>query len=166
MLTPSLFSPLLAFVIIAFLAGAAALFLVEAMASVDGNEQFKASIEFSTLAELFFGRKWHWVFQIALYIALQSQTIASLIESFQVSFVTFGTRSLTASQSMDAFLVTVAHKSCAISFQKGWECGTSPTHPPPLFFSVVLIYPHQSKRSRPPAKGCLRITSSSVLAIS
>lgn len=25
---------------------------------------------------------------------------------------------------MDTLLVTVAHKSCAISFQKGWECGT------------------------------------------
>lgn len=72
--------------LVTILSGAAALLLVEAMASIAGNEEFQASVEYSTLAELFLGRRWHWAFQIMLYIALQSQTITSLIESFQVTF--------------------------------------------------------------------------------
>lgn len=78
-------SPLLTFVVVTALSGAAALLLVEAMASIAGNEKFQAAVEYSTLAELFLGHRWHWVFQIMLYIALQSQTITSLIESFQVT---------------------------------------------------------------------------------
>ena len=54
------------------------------MASISGNDDFKAKIEYSTLAELFLGHRWHWALQIVLYIALQSQAITSLIESFQV----------------------------------------------------------------------------------
>jgi hypothetical protein len=76
--------PLLAFVVITFLTGAAALFLVESMASITGNECFQASIEFTTIAELYLGHRWQWAFHAVLYLALQSQTIASLIESFQV----------------------------------------------------------------------------------
>jgi hypothetical protein len=74
----------LAFAIITVLTGAAALFLVEAMVSISGNESFQASIEFTTIAELFLGHQWQWALQIVLYLALQSQTLASLIESFQV----------------------------------------------------------------------------------
>ncbi|KAF8232896.1 hypothetical protein L208DRAFT_1269922 [Tricholoma matsutake] len=103
-------TPTIAFILITILSGSAALFLVESMASISGNEKFQASIEYSTLAELYLGNRWHWALQIVLYIALQSQAITSLIESFQ---------------SMDTLLVTIAHKSCAISFQKGWECVSS-----------------------------------------
>ena len=78
-------SPTVVFVLVTFLAGSAALLLVESMASIDGNEDFQASIEYSTLADLFLGHRWHWAFQIILYIALQSQAITSLIESFQVT---------------------------------------------------------------------------------
>jgi hypothetical protein len=74
----------MAFGLVTILAGSAALFLVESMAAITGNENFQASIEYSTLAELFFGHRWHWVFQALLYVALQSQAITSLIESFQV----------------------------------------------------------------------------------
>jgi hypothetical protein len=70
--------------LVAVLSGSAALLLVEAMTSIVGNEKFQAAVEYSTLAQLFLGQRWHWIFQIMLYIALQSQTITSLIESFQV----------------------------------------------------------------------------------
>lgn len=77
--------PTIAFILITILSGSAALFLVESMASISGNEKFQASIEYSTLAELYLGNRWHWALQIVLYIALQSQAITSLIESFQVT---------------------------------------------------------------------------------
>jgi hypothetical protein len=73
------------FLLTTVLVGSASLFLVESMTSIAGNESFQASIEFSTLAELFLGHRWHWAFQIILYVALHSQTITSLIESFQVN---------------------------------------------------------------------------------
>lgn len=60
------------------------------MASISGNDDFMAKIEYSTLAELFLGHRWHWALQIVLYIALQSQAIASLIESFQVKHGSLG----------------------------------------------------------------------------
>jgi hypothetical protein len=82
-------SPLIAFLLITVLTGASALFLVEAMASIEGNESFQASIEFSTIAELFLGNRWQWALQGLLYIALQSQTITSLIETFQVVDILF-----------------------------------------------------------------------------
>jgi phosphate starvation-inducible membrane PsiE len=76
--------PLLAFALIAFLTGSAALFLVESMASIEGNQQFEAAIEFSTLAHLFLGNGWHLAVQFLLYVALQTLIVTSLIESFQV----------------------------------------------------------------------------------
>lgn len=77
--------PFLAFALIAFLTGSATLFIIEAMASIEGNESFQAAIEFTTIAHLFLGRRWHWAVQIVLYVALQALIITSLIESFQVS---------------------------------------------------------------------------------
>ncbi|KAH0835793.1 AAAP amino acid permease [Lanmaoa asiatica] len=103
-------TPLLTFAAIALLSGAAALFLVEAMSSIEGNEGFQASIEFTTIAHLFLGKRWHVVVQGLLYLAIQTLVIASMLESFQI---------------MDAFLISVAHKTCAVSFTDGWVCGTS-----------------------------------------
>ncbi|KAH7887300.1 AAAP amino acid permease [Phlebopus sp. FC_14] len=100
-------SPSLVCIVVALLSGLAALLLVEAMASIQGNEKFQAAIEFTTIAHLFFGKRWHLVVQGFLYVAMQTIVIASLIESFQ---------------SMDAFLLSVVHKTCAISFQHGWIC--------------------------------------------
>jgi hypothetical protein len=77
-------SPLMAFALIAFLTGSATLFTIEAMTSIEGNEEFQASIEFTTIAYLFLGKRWHWAVQIVLYVALQALIITSLIESFQV----------------------------------------------------------------------------------
>jgi hypothetical protein len=77
--------PLLAFALIAFLTGSATLFMIETMASIEGNEEFQASIEFTTIAHLFLGKRWHWAVQIILYVALEALIITSLIESFQVS---------------------------------------------------------------------------------
>lgn len=95
------------------------------MASIQGNEEFQASMEFTTIAHLYLGKRWHWTVQIVLYIALQSLIITSLIESFQVSWHRSSSVfiCLTSFQSMDSLLISVAHKTCAISFQNGWICG-------------------------------------------
>lgn len=66
------------------LSGTAALFIVETMSSIEGNEEFQASIEFTTIAHLFLGKRWHIVVQGLLYLAMQTLVIASLLESFQV----------------------------------------------------------------------------------
>ena len=84
LLTPS-FSPTVAFVVVALLTGSASLFLIQALSSVENNEHFQSGIEFTTLAELFLGKQWHWAVQALLFVALQSVMITSLIESFQVS---------------------------------------------------------------------------------
>lgn len=60
------------------------------MASIEGNEEFQASIEFTTIAHLFLGKRWHWTVQIVLYVALQALIITSLVESFQVSWIPSG----------------------------------------------------------------------------
>ena len=52
---------------------------------MENNERFQSRIEFTTLAELFLGKQWHWAVQALLFVALQSVMITSLIESFQVS---------------------------------------------------------------------------------
>ena len=56
------------------------------MSSIEGNEAFQASIEFTTIAHLFLGKRWHIVVQGLLYLAMQTLVIASLLESFQVCF--------------------------------------------------------------------------------
>jgi hypothetical protein len=55
------------------------------MSHIRGNEQFQARVEFSTIAELYLGRKSHYVLQAILYLALQSVNISSIIISCQVS---------------------------------------------------------------------------------
>ncbi|KAJ7509778.1 AAAP amino acid permease [Mycena galericulata] len=89
--------PLMAVALLAFLTGSAALFIIEAMTSMEGNEEFEASIEFTTIAHLYLGKRWHWVVlhwvvQIVLYVA------------------------------MDSLVISVAHRTCAISFERGWIC--------------------------------------------
>lgn len=143
-LTPhALYSPLLTFAAIALLSGTAALFLVEVMSSIEGNERFQASIEFTTIAHLFLGKRWHLVVQGLLYLAMQTLVIASLLVSFQVGFCflpfteTVTLTVLTSWQSMDAFLISVAHKTCAVSFTDGWVCGES--YPPCLSVDVTSL---------------------------
>ena len=67
------------------LSASASLFLVESMSHIRGNEQFQARVEFTTIAELYLSRKWHFVLQVILYLALQSVNISSIIISCQVS---------------------------------------------------------------------------------
>lgn len=78
--------PVLAFVVVGVLSGAASLFLVEAMGHIRGNEKFQAQVEFTTIAELCLGKRSHLILQIILFLALQSVNISSIIISAQVTY--------------------------------------------------------------------------------
>ncbi|RUS23188.1 hypothetical protein BC937DRAFT_90892 [Endogone sp. FLAS-F59071] len=93
-------SPIFVFVIVGFLSGSAALFVCEAMSAVEGNDRFQAKVEFTTLAELFLGNRYHIALQIILYLSLQSLNIASMIIS---------------SQSMDSLIITLFGATCGIA---------------------------------------------------
>jgi hypothetical protein len=117
-------------VLVTFLSGSAALFLVEAMASITGNENFQAAVEYSTLAQLFLGYRWHWVFQIMLYTALQSQIVTSLIEVTFLSTVRFAIHALHISAWTHCLLPSLINPVP----QKGWECG----------MGYIFIFPHRN----------------------
>jgi hypothetical protein len=55
------------------------------MSHIRGNERFQAQVEFTTIAELYLGRKSHYILQVVLYLALQSVNVSSIIISSQVS---------------------------------------------------------------------------------
>ncbi|RUS19576.1 hypothetical protein BC937DRAFT_87253, partial [Endogone sp. FLAS-F59071] len=100
--------PLFVFLVTAVLSGSAALFVCESMSTVEGNHKFEARVEFTTLAELFLGTRYHIGLQIILFLSLQSLNIASMIIS---------------TQNMDALLVTVFGNDCGIAiFPPGLVC--------------------------------------------
>lgn len=112
------------FIVVGVLSALASLFLVEAMGHIRGNEQFQGGVEFTTIAALCLGPKSHYVLQTILYLALQSVNISSIIISCQVN--TADERCQLTIESMDTTFIQLFHKSCAISFTKGWVCGTPP----------------------------------------
>jgi hypothetical protein len=81
------YRPVLAIIVVGILSASASLFLVEAMSHIRGNERFQAQVEFATIAELYLGRKSHYILQVILYLALQSVNISSIIISCQVRFL-------------------------------------------------------------------------------
>jgi len=84
------FRPSVLFLLVGILSASASLFLVEAMSHIRGNERFQQTIEFSTIAEKYLGRKSHIILQIILYLALQSVNISSIIISCQVFLLSSG----------------------------------------------------------------------------
>lgn len=83
------YRPVLAIIVVGILSASASLFLVEAMSHIRGNERFQAQVEFATIAELYLGRKSHYILQVILYLALQSVNISSIIISCQVGSLRF-----------------------------------------------------------------------------
>lgn len=100
------FRPSVLFLLVGILSASASLFLVEAMSHIRGNERFQQTIEFSTIAEKYLGRKSHIILQIILYLALQSVNISSIIISCQVFLPFFWSVSFV---SAHAFRVWIQH---------------------------------------------------------
>ena len=67
----------------ALLSGAAALFIVKAMSSIEVNESLQAAIGLTTVVRLCLGKRWHLV-QAFLYLAIQTLVVVTLLESCQV----------------------------------------------------------------------------------
>ncbi|KAJ3105641.1 hypothetical protein HDU97_007848 [Phlyctochytrium planicorne] len=59
------------------------LFIVEAMQAIPGNKHFQGTVEFGTLIHFYFGRWAHILGQICLYGALETNAIASMIQTSQ-----------------------------------------------------------------------------------
>jgi len=80
----------------------------EAMANIPGNEGWKSRIEYSTIVQYYFGRRWYLAAQLGLNGALQSLNIISVIQSAQV---------------MDGLVAELFGKSCGINitpFETTW----------------------------------------------
>ncbi|KAI9496784.1 hypothetical protein BDB00DRAFT_889615, partial [Zychaea mexicana] len=112
-------APTIVIIAVAFLSGVASLFICEVLASIRGNEKFQAQVEITTVAQLLLGKKYHYFFQVILYIALQAVNIASIVIS---------------SQTMDNLIITLFKGTCGLNiYPGGWICvdqGTSQSGSP------------------------------------
>ncbi|TVY52001.1 hypothetical protein LCER1_G006470 [Lachnellula cervina] len=117
-------TPTIAFILFSVVSGLASFFLIETMSTIRGNESFQANVEFSTVAHLYLGRKAHIGMQVMLFLALQSVNISSIIIS---------------NQTMDSLLIRLFHKTCAVSFTKGWVCATEVNSSGSPFDTYILF---------------------------
>ncbi|KAJ3213861.1 hypothetical protein HDU67_002362 [Dinochytrium kinnereticum] len=85
------------------------LFIVEAMQAIPGNKHFQGTVEFGTLIHFYFGRWAHIIGQICLYGALESNAVASMIQT---------------SQTFDNIIVDIFRKTCgfALTPSMGFVC--------------------------------------------
>ncbi|KAJ3074247.1 hypothetical protein HDU98_011739 [Podochytrium sp. JEL0797] len=88
------------FLVYMIISSLCALFIVEAMQAIPGNRYFTGTVEFGTLINFYFGPTAHIFGQFALYGALQSIAIGSLVQS---------------SQTMDNVFIDMFGKTCGIS---------------------------------------------------
>ncbi|KAI8143731.1 hypothetical protein BJV82DRAFT_609229 [Fennellomyces sp. T-0311] len=106
-------APMFVFVAIAILSAFSALFICEVLSSIKGNEKFQAKVEFTTVAQLILGKKYHYFFQLVLFLALQSVNVASII---------------LAAQTIDSMLITLFKGTCGLGIAPGgWFCITERT---------------------------------------
>ncbi|KAI9345764.1 hypothetical protein BD770DRAFT_437063 [Pilaira anomala] len=101
-------APIFIFITVAFLSGCSALFVCEALSNIRGNEKFQAKVELTTIAQVYLGKRYHYFFQLMLFLALQSVNIASII---------------IAAQTFDNMLVTIFKGTCGLGvYPGGWFC--------------------------------------------
>ncbi|KAI7851551.1 hypothetical protein BDC45DRAFT_428038, partial [Circinella umbellata] len=101
-------APMFVFAAIGLLSTFSALFIIEALSSIRGNENFQAKVEFTTIAQLILGKKYHYFFQLILFLALQAVNIASII---------------LAAQTLDSMLLTLFNGTCGLGISPGrWFC--------------------------------------------
>ncbi|CEP14002.1 hypothetical protein [Parasitella parasitica] len=101
-------APVFIFVVVAFLSGCSALFICEALSNIRGNEKFQAKVELTTIAQVYLGTKYHYFFQIMLFLSLQSVNVASII---------------IAAQTFDSMFITIFKGTCGLGVSPGgWFC--------------------------------------------
>ncbi|KAI9478906.1 MAG: hypothetical protein EXX96DRAFT_505695 [Benjaminiella poitrasii] len=100
--------PTCAFISVAVLSCLSALYICEVLSNIHGNERFQAKIEFTTIAQVYLGTKYHYVFQIILFLSLQSANVASII---------------IAAQTFDSMFITIFKRTCGLALSHtGWIC--------------------------------------------
>ncbi|CAO0790219.1 unnamed protein product [Mucor circinelloides] len=103
-------APVFIFIIVAFLSGCSALFVCEALSNIRGNEKFQAKVELTTIAQVYLGTRYHYFFQLMLFLSLQSVNVASII---------------IAAQTFDSMLITIFKGTCGLGvYPGGWFCVT------------------------------------------
>ncbi|KAI8994781.1 hypothetical protein BDB01DRAFT_902473 [Pilobolus umbonatus] len=101
-------APVFIIIIIACLSVCSALFVCEALSSIKGNERFQAKIELTTIAQVYLGKRYHYLFQLLLYLSLQSVNVSSII---------------LASQTFDSMFITLFKGTCGLAiYPGGWVC--------------------------------------------
>ncbi|KAI8886878.1 hypothetical protein K501DRAFT_330994 [Backusella circina FSU 941] len=106
-------APVVIFIVVAFLSGCSSLFVCEALSSIRGNEKFQAKVELTTIAQVYLGRKYHYFFQVMLFLALQAVNVSSII---------------LAAQTFDSMMITIFKGTCGLGVSPGgWFCTTVPT---------------------------------------
>ncbi|CEI88653.1 hypothetical protein RMCBS344292_03034 [Rhizopus microsporus] len=106
-------APVFIFIILAILSGCSALFVCEALSNIKGNEKFQSKVELTTIAQVYLGKKYHYVFQILLYLALQAVNVASII---------------LAAQTFDSMFITIFKGTCGLGVSPGgWFCVSNAT---------------------------------------
>ncbi|KAI8054203.1 uncharacterized protein B0P05DRAFT_561361, partial [Gilbertella persicaria] len=105
--------PVTIFIVIAFLSGCSALFVCEALSNIRGNEKFQAKVELTTIAQVYLGKKYHYFFQLMLFLALQAVNVASIVIS---------------TQTFDNMIIAIFKGTCGASLNPGgWFCITDET---------------------------------------
>ena len=114
------------FLLISVLTGLAGLFLIEAISKYPENAGFQRNVELTTLVYHFYGRRWHDVMQLSLYLSMQSITISSIVIS---------------AQTIDNFLVAVSGYSCGFQLAPtlDWVCARTVTQNASPFTGIMLF---------------------------
>ncbi|KAI8329461.1 hypothetical protein BC941DRAFT_506723 [Chlamydoabsidia padenii] len=104
-------APVFIFIVVGLLSACSALFVCEALSNIKGNEKFQAKIELTTIAQVYLGKKYHYFFQVMLFLALQAVNISSII---------------LAAQTFDGMLITIFNGTCGLGVNPGgWFCQTA-----------------------------------------
>ncbi|KAM9966838.1 hypothetical protein ACTFIR_007073 [Dictyostelium discoideum] len=133
------FLSLLGYILMLGLSGISALFIIESMSMIPGNNKFALRIEFTMICRFYFGKSMYLVSQLFINTSLIITNIASII---------------ICSQVFDSLMVFIFKKTCGISFSNGWICviensgdGGSPFQDDYMFITIgylailVLVVP-------------------------
>ncbi|KAJ8322917.1 hypothetical protein QVD99_007399 [Batrachochytrium dendrobatidis] len=114
------------YLVFSVVSGFSVLFLVEAIKVIPGNSNFQGDVEYGTIINFYFGKNLHFVAQLVLYGALQSNAIQCIV--------------LTA-QATDNLLISLFGSTCGLSFSNGWMCVTQQSiYVPSPFESNLMVF--------------------------
>ena len=115
----------LLYILFCNISGFSILFLIEAIQAIPGNSHFQGNVEYSTAIYFFFGPKAHLMAQFALYFALQSNAIQSIV---------------LISQGFDMMMCDWFGHSCGLTVGLKWMCVASNSSFPSPFGDTFMLF--------------------------